>query len=479
MGFTERLPSRGKWVLLFACIVAVVGCRKARPEPEPTQRTVGALAREAADALPSRATPSGRILERTITAAPAEISLGAGGKTRVWAYDGQVPGPTLRVRLGDTVRVTLVNHLPQPTTIHWHGLRVPNGMDGVPTIERPAIEPGSSFTYEFTPKDAGTYWFHPHIRSSEQVERGLYGVLVVEDLSPPPYDADVVWVLDDFLLDERGQIVEEFNTPHDLAHDGRWGNAIAINGRERETLRLRSGERVRIRMINVANGRVFAPDFGRLDAKIIAVDGLYVREPFPARGFEMAPGNRIDVDVTADAVASEHVAVVDRFIARRSNPLADVIVDGIREGRTDLLPPSTRLGSWSQALEEPIAKEVHLDARRGGPYGIEWTLNGVAFSGHDHGASPIVTMTAGRLHRLRFVNDSYRLHPIHLHGTFFRLLARSGAATDEAFFRDTVLVHAKETVDVAVVPFDEGDWMLHCHVLEHAEAGMMTTFRVE
>src|SRR5207253_4788676 len=136
-------------------------------------------------------------------------------------------GPVLRVRLGDTVRATLVNDLPQPTTIHWHGVRLPNAMDGVPGVAQPPVEPGQRFTYEFTPKDAGTFWFHPHLRASEQVERGLFGVLIVEDAQPAPYARDLVWVLDDWLLDEGGpgrerQIFGEFNTPHDLAHDGRW-----------------------------------------------------------------------------------------------------------------------------------------------------------------------------------------------------------------------------------------------------------------
>lgn len=303
-------------------------------------------------------------------------------------------------------------------------------------------------------------------------------MLVVEDASPPAYDADVVWVLDDFLLDERGQIVEAFDTPHDLAHDGRWGNVVTVNGKKVEELRVRSGERVRIRMVNTANGRVFRPDFGRLDVHVVAVDGLYVREPFPAGAFEMAPGNRVDVELRADAVTSDRVRVVDGFGGRNANHLADIVIDGIRDVPADVAIPRPVLGPWTEALDEPITKEIHLDARRGGSHGIQWTLNGEAFGGHETHAPPMFTMTAGALHRLRFVNDSYRLHPIHLHGTFFRLLARNGSAVEERFFRDTVLVHGKESVDIAVVPFDEGEWMLHCHVLEHAEAGMMTMFRV-
>jgi len=197
--------------VLLACSPGL-GCRPASPAER--------LAREIAGAYPERAAPTGVVRTFDIEAREAELPLVDGGKLRVWAYNGQVPGPELRIRLGETLRVRFTNRLPQPTTIHWHGVRVPNGMDGVPSVTQPPVEPGATFVYEFTPKDAGTFWFHPHVRSSEQVERGLYGVLIVEDRAPAPYARDVVWVLDDWLLDETRQIFGAFNTPHDLMHDG-------------------------------------------------------------------------------------------------------------------------------------------------------------------------------------------------------------------------------------------------------------------
>ncbi|HUK64392.1 MAG TPA: multicopper oxidase domain-containing protein, partial [Dongiaceae bacterium] len=252
-------------LVVLATTLGVVACR---------QRPDAPLLREFAGSYPREARPNGTVRTFELSAAETELPLIDGNKLRVWAYDGRVPGPTLRVRLGDTVRVRFRNALPQPTTIHWHGVRVPNGMDGVPHLTQPPVEPGGSFVYEFTPKDAGTFWYHPHVRSSEQVERGLYGVIVVEDAEPAPYAADVVWVLDDWLLDEQRQIFPQFNTPHDLMHDGRWGNVVTVNGRTSERLVVRAGDRVRLRLVNTANGRVFKPDFGALDARIIAVDGL-------------------------------------------------------------------------------------------------------------------------------------------------------------------------------------------------------------
>ncbi|MBM4247337.1 MAG: CusA/CzcA family heavy metal efflux RND transporter [Deltaproteobacteria bacterium] len=423
----------------------------------------------------------GTVREVAITAAPATLPMIDGAPLEVWAYDGQVPGPTLRVRRGDTLRVRFTNRLPQPTTIHWHGVRVPNAMDGVPGVTQPPVEPGGSFVYEFTPPDAGTYWFHPHVRASEQVERGLHGVLIVEDDAPQAFARDEVWVLDDVRLGPDGRIDPRFDTRHDLAHDGRWGNVLLVNGRRRPELLLAPGERLRLRLLNVANGRVLKPDFGALDARVIAVDGLYVERPFPMGSFEMAPGNRVDLDVTAPpSLAGSRVTVKDRF-TRREIDLAEVVVAGDPVTGPDVaVPAAGRLAPELAATgAEPPRIEMRLDARGGGPLGLQWTINGEAMDRDHHGhAHRRYALPLGELSRVRFVNESYRLHPMHLHGMFFRVLARDGVAADEPFTRDTVLVRAKETVDVVVVPADPGSWMAHCHVLEHAESGMMTLIDV-
>ena len=437
------------------------------------------LVRELGNALPAQARPNGTVREFTIVAAPTEASIVNGVRTAVWSYNGQVPGPELRVRLGDRVRVHFTNKLPEPTTIHWHGVRVPNAMDGVPYVTQKPVEPGESFVYEFTPKDAGTFWFHPHVRSSEQVERGLYGILVVEDEVPPGYDRDIVWVLDDWLLEESGQIFPRFNTPHDLAHDGRWGNVVVVGGQRDPTLELHAGQRIRLRLVNTANGRVFAPDFSGIDAKVIAVDGTYLREPVSPAGFELAPGNRLDLDIAVRADQDAVHEITDRFLTRSPYRLARIVVTG-GNARPATFPSPARahVPAWTEGLARPVTAEFRLAARRGGTYGIEWTINDQAFSGHESHAAPALTLTTATWARLRYINESYRLHPIHLHGMFFRLLARNDRAVDEPFFRDTVLIHARETIDIGVVPLDAGTWMMHCHILEHAEAGMMTTIQV-
>lgn len=460
-----------------ALVVWAVSCRSSSSADRSLEAGASPLVAEFAASYSKDAPPSSVVRTFDIVAAETEATLVDGTRMRVWAYNGTVPGPTLRVRLGETLRVRFTNHLPQPTTIHWHGVRVPNAMDGVPGATQPPVAPGETFVYEFTPKDAGTFWFHPHLRSSEQVERGLYGVLIVEDAEPRPYSRDVVWVLDDWLRDERGQIVEQFNTPHDLMHDGRWGNAITVNSSTSEALVVASGERIRLRLLNSANGRVFKPDFSGLDAKVIAVDGMYLREPIAPNDLEIAPGNRVDLDVTFAATESKRIPVVDRFYAARPNHLADIVIDGVAPQPTAAFdsPAHAHVPFWRSALDTPVDHEFRLDARRGGPLGIEWTIDGHAFSDHDHEQHhAAVTFPQRSFRHLRFTNDSFRIHPIHLHGMFFKLLARNGVPIDEPFFRDTVLVHSKESIDIGLVPLDVGRWMMHCHILEHAEAGMMT-----
>ena len=163
-------------------------------------------------------------------------------------------------------------------------------MDGVPGVTQEPIQPGEQFVYEFTPKDAGTFWFHPHVRSSEQIERGLFGTLIVEEQNYPAYTQDITWALDDWLITNTGEIYPKFNTPHDLMHDGRWGNVITVNGNANEILATSPGERIRLRLVNVANGRIFKPQFQGLNPQVIAVDGMTVGTPIPLDNFELAHG---------------------------------------------------------------------------------------------------------------------------------------------------------------------------------------------
>lgn len=434
------------------------------------------LETEFAGAYPENPSPADKIHSVELLAAESDWGLVPPYNTRVWSYNGTVPGPIIRIKLGETLKVTLRNHLPQETTLHWHGVRVPNAMDGVPGVTQPPVKPGASFTYQFTPKDAGTFWFHPHLNAAEQIERGLQGVLIVEDPHEPQYSQDLAWVLDDWLLEKSAKIREPFVTGHDLMHDGRWGNVSSVNGKYQPTIPVKAGERLRIRMINAANGRVFEPSFPDLSATVIAVDGMPVQEPFPLQSFLVAPGNRIDVDIIIPkSAAGKTLAVADNF-SDTPSPLAFLQVAAKTAVATPNFPPpkAKHFPHWEAALDAPVAHEFLLNATRGGPYGITWSID--QHSGHE---TSIFDLQASRFQRLRLTNQSYRLHPMHLHGQFFRLLAVNGRPVHENFWRDTVLVGPKESVDIGLVPVDKGSWAFHCHILEHAEAGMMSTLGVK
>jgi FtsP/CotA-like multicopper oxidase with cupredoxin domain len=251
---------------------------------------------------------------------------------------------------------------------------------------------------------------------------------------------------------------------------------ISVNGGADYRTRVRPGERIRLRLVNPSNGRVYRPDFGALEPMVIAVDGMYVREPFPLAGFELAPGNRLDLDLTIPPSARGEYPVVDRF-TRRPHLLVTILAQGEPVATPSFTAPrNPHVPRWAGASEEPVDVTFVLDAQRccgRGRGGIEWTINGRPWGDHQ-----ITQLEEGRWTRVRFENRSRRLHPMHLHGQFFRVIARNGSPASEPHFRDTVLLHGRETIDVGMVPIDWGRWVMHCHILEHAEAGMMTEVEV-
>src|SRR3546814_928186 len=194
---------------------------------------------------------------RILTAGPGEAQLLSAGQpaTHTWLYDGVSPGPTIRARQGEEVFVRLQNDLPQPTTIHWHGIRIDNAMDGVPHLTQHAVAPGETFDYRFTVPDAGTFWYHPHDRSWEQVARGLYGLLIVDEPDAPHGNIrDFAIVADDWRLGEDGQLDEaSFGHMMDWSHAGRLGNTLTLNGRDLLEVLVRHNEYLRLRLCNTCN----------------------------------------------------------------------------------------------------------------------------------------------------------------------------------------------------------------------------------
>lgn len=449
-----------------------------------------ALAAGAVALLPGRMAAAAPL---TLTAAPATIPL-VGGKwpdTRVWAYNGVAPGPEIRVRQGDTVRVLARNMLDQPTTVHWHGIRLPNAMDGVPDLTQDAIPPGGEFLYEFEAVDAGSFWYHPHVNSTEQQDRGLAGALIVEEKEPIRVDRDVTWVLDDWLLRDTAQIDESFGNPMQMSHGGRTGNTVTLNGRVPSEFAAKSGERIRLRLINVANARTFGLNFGTLKPMIVALDGQPVAPHEPAGGMVVvAAAQRVDLVVDMSGKPGEAVQVIDEYIRGRQYEFVTIAHDQGEPLRESPLDAPIALAR--NPLPEPVIDDQaqrELIVLSGGamgrmPPGVDmflqrgqyWFLNDLPAKGRE--GKPLFSVEKGRTCVIGMVNETGWEHPMHLHGFAFRVISRNGKPNMRGEWLDTVLMRRQETVEVAYVADNPGDWMFHCHILEHMAAGMSGFVRV-
>lgn len=428
--------------------------------------------------------------------APARVPLVGGnwGATDVWAYDGQIPGPVIRVRQGGRLAVRVENGLPEETTVHWHGIRMPNAMDGVPHLTQAPILPGDAFSYEFDLPDAGTFWYHPHANSSVQLGRGLSGALIVEEAEPPRVDRDLVWLLDDWRLTRDAALAEDFGNFHDASHAGRLGNTVTLNGRLPDRIALRPGERLRLRLINAANARVFGLDFGELAPVVVALDGQPVAPHAPEGGVvTLGPGMRADLMLDVPARMAGPVAVRDVFYAGQEYHFADLAPEGepLRDRAPDWpmeLPPNPLAepdvararreaivfhgGMMGQAMMGARADAMMAEMREG----RLWFVNGAAATGHL--LAPLLSVARDESVVLEMENLTAWHHPIHLHGHAFRVLRRDGRPTPRREWQDTVLMAPRERVEVGFVADNPGDWMLHCHVLEHQASGMSAVLRV-
>ncbi len=455
--------------------------------PAPTRRAVlaGTAALAAIRALPARAGTSHRLV-----LAPAEVNLVAPGgpATAVWTYGGSVPGPVIRARQGERLRVEVENHLPVDTTVHWHGIRLPHAMDGVPHLtQAPIPARGGRFVYEFDLPDAGTFWYHPHLLSAEAVGRGLAGAFVVEERRPLPVDRDLAWVLQDWRVDAQARLAP-FGGFHDAAHAGRLGQVVTLNGSAEETFGVRSGERLRLRLVNASSARIYALEFRDHDPVVIATDGHPVEAHAPAGGrVVLAPGQRADVLLDCLGDPGSVAAVVDHGDPRFAYGLVNLAyeADPIRievPPAAPALPPNP-LPEPDLAAAERLTLHLAGGARGGmtrdmARAGIAWTLNGQAGHEGHHGHAVLATVASGRSVRLEIVNDTAWRHPMHLHGHAFRVLARDGVPLPRPEWRDTVLLEPRERVEIAFVAGEPGDWVIHCHVLEHQGAGMAGLLRV-
>ena len=466
----------------------------------PTGTAVGPANDAVAAAEAARRNPGGRLVTARLT--PQPVTLDLGGRTvNTWAYGDTAPGPLLRLDAGDVLRVDVDNQLPAATSVHWHGLALRNDMDGVPGLTQDPIAAGEKFRYEFTAPDPGTYFYHPH--SGVQLDRGLYGVLVVDDPDEPGrYDAEWIVVLDDW-VDGTGRTPDEVLAElqaggHDPMGDmqdmegmdhGSMGGMEAmqspllggagdisyphylINGRsptDPGTLSAKPGERVRVRFVNAGSDTAFRVAVGGHRMTVTHSDGFPV-VPVPTDALLIGMGERFDVTVTlaegvfplvasAEGKQGQGLAVIRTGAGRPPSP--DV---KLQELSGQVLLGTALSAAESVRLDQRPTDRNHDLVLGGGMAPYRWTINGRTFPDTDP-----LQLTQGERVRLRFVNHTMMFHPMHVHGHTFAL-TKNGAR------KDTAIVRPMTTLDVDLDANNPGQWATHCHNIYHAETGMMTT----
>lgn len=429
----------------------------------------------------------------TLNAAKGRSPLTGGAKpeTPLWLFNGESPGPVLRLPQGKPVHIRVKNDLDEPTSVHWHGIRIDNDMDGVSGFTQDPIMPGETFDYRFTAPDAGTYWYHSHHRSFEQVARGLYGMLIVDEAAPVAVDHDLLFVADDWLLDDESKIVESFGRMHDAAHGGRMGNWLTVNSRTAPEMSVRPGARVRLRCVSTTNARIMQFAFPGLNPSVIAIDGQPVAPTPLSDTLTLAPAQRADlmIDIPVDATSFDiqEISTGEPLTTAKLTVSGDPIRDTPLEAPLTL--PANPLASHKLDLGHALNVDLIMEggamsrlegARFKGQMfdmralvrekGQAWAFNGDA----GKPVNPLLSAKRGQTVTVNMINDTRWPHAMHLHGHHFRVVARDDKPVNDAPWRDTELMQAGEKVRIAFVADNPGKWLFHCHMLEHHMAGMGT-----
>jgi FtsP/CotA-like multicopper oxidase with cupredoxin domain len=523
------------WVHILVCIVALFllaafawsSVRKSEltpPAGAPTAPSAGSASEEPVVEL-----DDGDSYDLVVQPLRKQI----GGKTQnMLAYNGSIPGPLIRVKQGSEITINLKNEMDWETSLHSHGVRVENAMDGAAPFTQPHIPPGGSFTYRLRFPDAGAYWYHPHTREDATQELGLYGMFLVEPKDTAywnPVNREVSLVVDDVLMEANGLIAPFSKTRVSHALMGRFGNTMLVNGRTDYSLDATKNEVVRFYILNAANTRPFRLAFAGAKMKLVGSDGGRAAHDEWVRDILIGPSERQIVEVKFDTpgqVQIEHRTPLRTYALGRVNvameeaePLA-FSFEVLGEIDYRLLPAN--LADWYD--REPD-KQLRLDVNLGmmggatdmaGHGGMMGGSMGEGMTGDapedgiewEQPADPMNAMSTaqtvkwnivedatgrenmdidwtfkkGEYVKIRLVNDPDSdhpmQHPIHLHGQRFIILDRDGKRDDNPVWKDTVFVKAGETIDILVEASNPGEWLMHCHIPEHMESGMMGEFKV-
>ncbi len=402
----------------------------------------------------------------------------APGKTiEAWGFNKQVPGPVLKATVGDTMVIRVTNNLAEPTLVHWHGLCLPASMDGTDGTQKP-IAPGEVFEYRFAAAQTGTFWYHSHTNETVQMERGMYGALVVTDETDPVTDGERIFMIDDMKLSAGNK----FTTPRWFLprmierHDGRQGDTLLINGKENLQIDMHAGQIERWRFVNSSSARYFKLYLNGKKFKIIGTDGGLLEHPRTVIEALIVPGERLDIaagpfnEGETFAIESLPYNRVTVLKAKRET-FATVSVGKRMESRA-FIPETLRHIEPLAPSDAPITRKVKLSEVPSIKRGMDFKIND-----HEHHNDKPVKV--GELQIWEIDNSSGMDHPFHLHGFFFQVIEVNGKAPEYKAWKDTYNITPKTKVKIAWFPDNRpGTWMYHCHILEHHAAGMMAHFDV-
>ncbi len=450
----------------------------------------------------------------------------------MYGFNGQGPGPLIRVAENATITVRFHNRIDLPSSVHWHGVRLDNRFDGVPGVTQPPVPPGGSYTYTVHFPDAGVYWYHPHVREDIEQAMGLYGNLLVD--SPDsgyyaPVNREVALMLSDVMINADTLIPFGRESP-DFALMGRIGNVPLVNGEPEYALSVRRGEVVRFYLTNVASSRTWNLSLGGVPMKVVASDlGRFEREAKVA-SVVLAPAERYVVEArfdrpgrfplvnaiqAIDHYRGEFEAHVDTlgwvtvasapvsrdyaaaFATLRTNAAVSAEIAKYRPyfdrppDRTFVLTVATsalplltvQFMSIDTAYYHPVEWIDGMPEMNWLSSGkeVRWVIRDSA-SGRENEAIDW-HVKRGSVVKLRIFNDPKSFHPmqhpIHLHGQRMLVVSRDGVATGDLVWKDTVLIPVGSTVDLLIDASNPGNWMLHCHIAEHLGSGMMTVMHVD
>ena len=437
-------------------------------------------------ALPSVVFAKNKIINYKLSAEKSNFNFDKNFTSDLWLYNHENPGPLLKANKGDILKVNFTNNLDEPTSIHWHGIKNINKMDGVPYLTQDPVQPGETFSYEFPVNQSGTYWYHAHFESWKQVAKGLYGPLVVNDKTDDLIEDDIVILADDWRLNKKYQIDEKsFGSLMDWSHAGRVGNWLTINGEKSPQYSIKANSRARLRFINASNARILKFGCSLKNNNIIAIDGVAVT-PMLVKDFTLAPGQRIDLLINTvdllkvDFFEISHTKRLKAFslnVTKANNETRDItdinfksnwVLPKLNKAKTiSIRMQGGAMGNLAKANLDGVEKDFRNLATEDKKL---WAFN------KDIGSYEylLATVKLNQVVILDVWNDTRWPHSMHLHGNHFFVKSKEFKDNSDYISRDTYLMQAGEKAKLIFLADNPGKWLFHCHMLEHAASGMIS-----